>query len=192
MVLQLSKPVQNRLQITKCYLKTKEEEFVLGPPRVVPKLTPTFFLEFRKMLTADVKQERMLAARWYLQRSAEWFKRVFYLDAAKVVIAPKGYRGTLGGRQVLGGTYVLEDARIKCSRRDAKIIAFYICVNALEGAVAIAVVTGTSEQASQFLVSAAVGHLPCNKFISLPQARYCCTSSQQCCTRLALSSEIAA
>jgi hypothetical protein len=29
---------------TRSYLKTKEEEFVLGPPRVVPKLTPTFFL----------------------------------------------------------------------------------------------------------------------------------------------------
>lgn len=111
-------------------------------------------VEFRKQLTDEQKMERVEAARWYLQRSDDWFKRVFYIDGAKVVVAPKGYRGTLGGRQVSGGTYVLEDARLKIGKRKTKTIAFYVCVNALEGAVGIVIVTGTSEKPLLFLVSA--------------------------------------
>ena len=116
-------------------------------------------VEFRKQLTDEQKMERVKAALWYLQRSDDWFKRVFYTDGAKVVVAPKGYRGTLGGRQVSGGTYVLEDARLKIGKRKTQTIAFYICVNALEGAVAIAIVTGTTGKPLVFMVSAGGFHM---------------------------------
>ena len=110
-------------------------------------------IHFKPTLTPQQKAARQKAAETLLSRSDHYFQRVMWLDAATVIIRPRNYRGTLGGRQIAGGGYVLEDPRMKWNKKDAQVIYFYIAVNAVKGAVSLIEVTGTTGKDYGFRVS---------------------------------------
>lgn len=110
-------------------------------------------VHFKAKLSDKQKAARQRVAETLLSRSDHYFNRVFWLDAAKVVIRPRNYRGTLGGRQIAGGGYVLEDPRMKWNKKDAQVIHFYVVVNAVKGAVSLVEVTGTTGKDYGFRVS---------------------------------------
>jgi len=104
---------------------------------------------------ARLRDCNILVKDWPVER----LRRVFWIDAATIIIKPHGMRVYLPpGCRAL----VFSDPRMPKHPSQIKKMKFYICVNAILGPVALVFVTGTSElePAGNWLVSAAAAHCP--------------------------------
>jgi hypothetical protein len=106
----------------------------------------------RAVLGDAHKVARLEAAQRNLKRSMEYWKRVFWLDSAKMYLnLHTTYKGLLTGRATVN---VISDSRAPyTSNTKGKKLKFYAVVNALVGPVAFIPVTGTTGHKKKYKVS---------------------------------------
>jgi hypothetical protein len=95
----------------------------------------------RPPFSQELKNERMAVAAQLQHKDANYFKRIFYIDAKKIHVLPEKVAVWVDTKR---DELVLEDQRAKSSGRNGVVLNFYAMVNALVGPVAIAFTTGTS------------------------------------------------
>lgn len=108
--------------------------------------------DLKPMLTNRLKQQRVTACNKLLQYSDAWFRRVFWLDAKTMHIAPTARQVWVDSSVPMP---VKKDTRMPRSGRDRRTLHFYSMVNWCVGPVAIMFVTGTSglQHAQPYVVS---------------------------------------
>lgn len=98
-------------------------------------------LAVKRLLSEENRLARQEACRRLLLWPAEQLRRVFWIDAATVYVVPKS-------RLVYAPPHahmVVTDARLPSHSTNLLKLKFYICINAVAGAVALKFVTGTTD-----------------------------------------------
>lgn len=103
----------------------------------------------KRLLTAENKQQRQAACQKLLLWPLDQLQRTFWLDAATIIIAPKGMKVFAPP----GAHLVLTDDRLPTHSSQVQKLRFYVCINAILGPVALKFITGTSDAGTEWLVS---------------------------------------
>lgn len=108
--------------------------------------------DVKPTLSSILKAGRVTECEKLVEHSLDWFKRVFWLDAKTMHIAPTARKVWVDSTLPMP---VKSDARIPRSGRDRRTLHFYAMVNWCTGPVAIKFVTGTSclQHAQPYTVS---------------------------------------
>jgi hypothetical protein len=130
--------------------------------RRMQKLCPTVrkrLLKLKRELTPEQQARRLTDVQTLLRQwPVDKLQRVFWIDAATIIIRPKGIKVYLPpGHRAL----VFADPRLQQHSTRIQKLKFYICVNAILGPVALVFTSGTTDMqpAGNWEVSV-VPHLP--------------------------------
>lgn len=102
-------------------------------------------LVIKRQLSEANKLERRTDCSQLLQWEPSKLQRVFWIDAATIYVVPKW----LLAYAPPDGPLVVSDARLPSHSSQLKKLKFYVCINAILGAVALVFVTGTTELESE-------------------------------------------